>query len=168
MICSSFTLRSRTVLNHLLQKNVFNKPIRNLSTSHNCLAGVKKRKDSSTLTSDKFSVPPRDVSDEGEQFRYMLRNSSFINMGDPENKIVKGKIFHSVKDDLYIDFGWKFYCVCPRPSKNGHLYARGSTVLLKIKSLEMSTKFLGTEKDLTLLEADASIVRLIYSPVKSD
>lgn len=48
------------------------------------------------------------------------------------------------------------------------LYVRGSAVLLKIKSLELSTKFLGLEKDLTLLEADASIIRLLYSPAKSD
>lgn len=39
-------------------------------------------------------------------------------MGDPENKIVSGKIYHIVGDDLYIDFGWKFNCVCTRPPKN--------------------------------------------------
>lgn len=40
-------------------------------------------------------------------------------MGDPQGKIVEGKIIHVVNDDLYIDFGSKFNCVCPRPSKNG-------------------------------------------------
>lgn len=40
-------------------------------------------------------------------------------MGDPAGKIVEGKIYHIVGDDLYIDFGGKFPCVCPRPQKNG-------------------------------------------------
>lgn len=43
----------------------------------------------------------------------------FFQLGDPLNKIVVGKIVHIVGDDLYIDFGWKFNCVCFRPQKNG-------------------------------------------------
>lgn len=43
----------------------------------------------------------------------------FSQLGDPLNKIVSGKIVNVVQDDLYIDFGWKFNCVCSKPNKNG-------------------------------------------------
>lgn len=46
------------------------------------------------------------------------------------------------------------------------LYVRGTEVLLRIKELELSTKFLGAETGLTILEADAHIVKLLSSPAR--
>jgi len=38
-------------------------------------------------------------------------------LGDPKGKYVVGTIKKVVEDSLYIDFGWKFQCVCPKPSE---------------------------------------------------
>ena len=50
-----------------------------------------------------------------QSFATLLRNSTFMNMGNPKDKVVIGKIFLKEGKDLYIDFGAKFYCVCPDP-----------------------------------------------------
>lgn len=111
-----------------------------------------------TEIENNMAVPKRNT------FASLLRHSKFIDLGDPEGKVVLGEIFQTVNNDLYIDFGWKFYCVCPKPQKNSIQYIRGSKVKLLIKDLELSTRFLGASSDLTLLEADCVLLGLAQSP----
>lgn len=96
-------------------------------------------------------------------FAEMMRKSKFVQMGDPVGKVVVGKVYHVVGDDLYIDFGFKLPCVCQAPRDRKKLpqarYARGSLVRVLIKDLELSQKFLGFEdQEVTLLEADCVLL----------
>ena len=72
------------------------------------------------LTSLKKSTPENDkstnlVTKTPMTFAQMFKQSQFVNLGDLKNKFIIGKIVDVVGDDLYIDYGGKFNCVCKIP-----------------------------------------------------
>jgi small subunit ribosomal protein S28 len=54
--------------------------------------------------------------EEKQSFATLFRYSGLVQMGDLKEKAMAGRIVDVVDDDLYIDIGAKFYCVCKRPA----------------------------------------------------
>ena len=53
---------------------------------------------------------------ETKSFATLLRESKFMQLGDLNRRLFSGRIFEVQGDDLYIEFGGKFHCVCSRPA----------------------------------------------------
>lgn len=51
-------------------------------------------------------------------FAKLFKESKFVALGDLTNKYLIGRIVEVIGDDLYIDYGGKFNCVCKRPLNN--------------------------------------------------
>ncbi len=101
---------------------------------------------SSSSSSASSEASPSSSPSPPATFASLLRNSKFVQMGDPVGKVVVGKIYHVVNDDLYIDFGGKFPAVCQRQRAFRSKYVRGAEVRLLVKKLELSEKFLGYDR----------------------
>ena len=95
-----------------------------------------------------------------QTFASLVRTCKFTAMGNPVGQEVVGRIYHVVDEHLYIDFGHKFGCVCRLPREGRGGFLRGAEVRLRVNSLEMSKRFLGYDVDLSLLEADCTLLGL--------
>ncbi|CAF0974108.1 unnamed protein product [Didymodactylos carnosus] len=122
-------------------------------------------KSSSQSSSPLSSHDSSSTSSEPQTFAKLFRNSEFVQLGGIKGRLLTGRIFDVVDDDLYIDFGGKFHCVCQRPqSKNRDQFITGALVSIKLNDFEMASRFLGAKKHISLLEADAQLIAIIRKP----
>jgi len=70
------------------------------------------------MTTSEHVQPSKTADDKPVSFASMLRRSKLITIGKPAGRVVVGTIFETLNDDLYIDFGGKFHCVCKAPRTN--------------------------------------------------
>ncbi|XP_061178657.1 small ribosomal subunit protein bS1m-like [Saccostrea echinata] len=151
------------------------------TTSRLSVAGYKKLLEDRDIEllkkkiGDLEATPAPNLENKNVTFEALFRRSKFCQLGNISNSIVMGKVIDVVYDDLYIDFGGKFHCVCPRPMttvviKNEETgkeeivqrfdesYTFGTRVKLLLKEFEMADKFLGSARYTSLLEADAVLL----------
>lgn len=69
----------------------------------------------STPAATPSSLTGQTAEDNNPTFASLMRNSKLTSMGNPVGQVVVGKVYHIVDDDLYIDFGHKFGCICKKP-----------------------------------------------------
>jgi len=124
-------------------------------------AGLIKAVDIFKKADEALASPPpsSDSMPEPESFATLFRNSHHVQIGDANGTVVVGTVVEILDDDLYIDFGGKFPAVCKIPrDKRG--YRRGVEVRLRLLNVELASKFLGADRAITLLEADAQLIGL--------
>jgi len=53
---------------------------------------------------------------------------------------VRAVLFQVQDDNVYVDIGTKFHCVCKRPEANAERYRRGEYVIVLLKDFELSAR----------------------------
>ncbi|KAL7675723.1 hypothetical protein ACOME3_001990 [Neoechinorhynchus agilis] len=112
-------------------------------------------------------------------FARLFRHSKLVQLGGIKHRRLYGTVIDIVDGtDVYVDFGGKFHCTChlrvdndsSEDNKGGKRrgldVSIGSRVVIKLKDFEMSARFLGASKDITLLEADAHLIGLVKDLAK--
>ncbi|EJW79868.1 hypothetical protein WUBG_09222 [Wuchereria bancrofti] len=127
---------------------------------------------SSAIPSDEQQYKGRimnenEIKEDRKRFAELFRRSKFVQLGDFEGRVVIGEIVRRIADDLYIDMGLKLNAVCKAPVMKNESYKIGAKVLLRLHDPELSELFLGSTKELTLLEADATLLSL-YRPCSDE
>lgn len=97
---------------------------------------------------------------ESKSFPQLLRESNFVGIGDYVGRQCSGTVVEATDSNLFVDYGGKFLCVCKIPRKSSKSKWVGTRVEIKILAWELSAKFIGATKDITLLESEGVITKV--------
>jgi hypothetical protein len=104
-------------LQKLVNKNQLNliKFIRLQSTNESGQSNQQSKVESENIN----NVKNTDLNNQKPAtFARLFKESKFVSMGNLKKTILIGRIVDVNGDDLYIDYGGKFNCVCKKPPLN--------------------------------------------------
>lgn len=115
--------------------------------------------DSSVVETEESEIDKINTAKE-LSFDELLKESPLMKFGRADQKCVVGRIVDICNDDLYVDFGGKFEAVVKKPQTTTikDEYKLGTLVRLILNKFEMTGQFLGDEQQITLNEADATLI----------
>ncbi|KAI6658574.1 28S ribosomal protein S28, mitochondrial [Oopsacas minuta] len=95
-------------------------------------------------------------------FLEMLRESNWMKMGDPRKKKFRGIVINQVGNQVYVDYGYKFFGVFKVPDGMEPSQLKiGTKLLILVKELELTQHFLGEESMFSLLESEIEFDSII-------
>ena len=98
----------------------------------------------------------------GPKFLEMLRESNWMKMGDPRQKMFRGIVINQIGNQVYVDYGYKFYGVFKIPEgMEPEQFVTGTKLLVLVKELELTQHFLGEDSLFSLLESEIQFQSLI-------
>ena len=96
------------------------------------------------------------------KFLEVLRESNWMKMGDPIKKTFRGIVINQIGNQVYVDYGYKFYGAFKIPEgMETEQFVTGTKLLVLVKELEMTQHFLGEDSMFSLLESEIQFQSLI-------